>query len=103
MGVRLVMKEYEIDTVLHFAAQSHVDNSFGNSFQFTENNMMGTHVLIEAAMAHGVKRFVHISTDEVYGEIPPSEEAADEEKTVLEPTNPYAASKAAAEQIAKAY
>lgn len=55
---------------MHFAAQSHVDNSFGNSFQFTQSNIMGTHVLLEAAKNVGkqMRRFIHVSTDEVYGE-----------------------------------
>ena len=57
--VNFVMKEYNIDTVMHFAAQSHVDNSFGNSFLFTINNVFGTHVLLEAAKVrtvHGISR-----------------------------------------------
>ena len=66
--VNHVFASERIDTVLHFAAQTHVDNSFGNSFSFTRNNVLGTHVLLEAAKLHGVARFVHVSTDEVYGE-----------------------------------
>ena len=50
--VAYVLKEEKIDTIMHFAAQTHVDNSFGNSFQFTENNIMGTHVLLESAKVH---------------------------------------------------
>ena len=87
---------------MHFAAQTHVDNSFGNSFQFTENNIMGTHVLLESAKVCGIKRFIHVSTDEVYGEQHMNQDAMDEEQ-VLEPTNPYAATKAGAEFMAKAY
>jgi len=64
-----ILKSEEIDTVMHFAAQTHVDNSFGNSFEFTENNIRGTHVLLEAVKTLGtIKRFLHVSTDEVYGE-----------------------------------
>lgn len=64
-----ILKTEEIDTVMHFAAQSHVDNSFGNSILFTENNVMGTHSLLESVKNYGkVKRFIHVSTDEVYGE-----------------------------------
>jgi UDP-glucose 4,6-dehydratase len=66
--VNHVLEEEEIDTVLHLAAQTHVDNSFGNSFSFTQNNILGTHVMLESAKVHGIKRFVHCSTDEVYGE-----------------------------------
>lgn len=65
---------------MHFAAQTHVDNSFGNSFQFTQNNIMGTHVLLESAKVHKIKRFVHVSTDEVYGEQRPDQEAMSEEQ-----------------------
>jgi UDP-glucose 4,6-dehydratase len=64
---------------------------------------MGTHVLLEAAKEHGVSRFVHVSTDEVYGEGVQNEERAMLEESVLEPTNPYAATKAAAEFLVKAY
>ena len=67
--LRHIFEHETIELVLHFAAQSHVDNSFGNSFTFTKNNIEGTHVLLEAAKRAGtVKRFVHVSTDEVYGE-----------------------------------
>lgn len=101
-----VLKVEEIDTIIHFAAQTHVDNSFGNSFQFTENNIRGTHVLLEAAKAYGkIKRFIHVSTDEVYGEAG-SEGAESEEhteSTLLQPTNPYAATKAGAEFLVQAY
>ncbi|KAF3902217.1 ADP-L-glycero-D-manno-heptose-6-epimerase [Orbilia brochopaga] len=96
------MKENAIDTIFHFAAQSHVDLSFGNSYQFTDTNVYGTHVLLECAKNFGIKRFVHISTDEVYGEV---EEDGDDllETSILSPTNPYAASKAAAEMLVNAY
>lgn len=94
--------KHQIDTILHFAAQSHVDLSFGNSFGFTHVNVFGTHVLLEAAKAADVKLFLHISTDEVYGEV--ASDAADLlETSLLAPTNPYAASKAAAEMLVNAY
>ena len=86
----------------HFAAQTHVDNSFGNSFTFTENNVLGTHILLEAAKAHDVRRFIHVSTDEVYGEGAEGEGEMTEEH-ILGPTNPYASTKAAAEFLVKAY
>jgi len=66
--VNYVLDSEKIDTIMHFAAQTHVDNSFGNSFQFTQNNIFGTHVLLESAKIHKIRRFVHVSTDEVYGE-----------------------------------
>ncbi|GBG24217.1 UDP-glucose 4-epimerase [Hondaea fermentalgiana] len=98
-----VLEKEEVDCVLHFAAETHVDNSFGNSFRFTETNVMGTHVLLEACkrMNGQILRFIHVSTDEVYGESLGAESFMEE--SVLEPTNPYAASKAAAEFMAKAY
>merc|ERR1712070_638303 len=100
--VNYVLKMEEIDTIMHFAAQTHVDNSFGNSFQFTQNNIFGTHVLLESAKIHGIKRFIHVSTDEVYGEGGETEDPMQEEH-VLEPTNPYAATKAGAEFLVKSY
>jgi len=98
--VNFILKQEKIDTIMHFAAQTHVDNSFGNSLAFTSTNVLGTHVLLEAAKANSIKRFIHVSTDEVYGEN--DGEDALEEK-VLEPTNPYAATKAAAEFVVKSY
>ncbi|KAJ3168616.1 hypothetical protein HDU88_001509 [Geranomyces variabilis] len=100
--VNFVLHEKKIDTILHFAAQTHVDNSFGNSAEFTLNNVMGTHVLLEAARVNNVKKFVHISTDEVYGEV---EHGGSEltEESLLAPTNPYSATKAAAEMLVGAY
>ncbi|KAK6351885.1 hypothetical protein TWF718_005030 [Orbilia javanica] len=100
--VKGCIKKYNIDTIFHFAAQSHVDLSFGNSYQFTDTNVYGTHVLLECAKNLGIKKFVHISTDEVYGEV---EEDGDDllETSILAPTNPYAASKAAAEMLVNAY
>jgi len=99
--INYLFKTEEIDTILHFAAQTHVDNSFGNSFKFTQDNVFGTHTLLEAAKVHGIKRFIHVSTDEVYGESAATDDVV--EDTILEPTNPYAATKAAAEFLVKAY
>eukprot|EP00586_Coscinodiscus_wailesii_P001600 CAMPEP_0172484512 /NCGR_PEP_ID=MMETSP1066-20121228/12004_1 /TAXON_ID=671091 /ORGANISM="Coscinodiscus wailesii, Strain CCMP2513" /LENGTH=371 /DNA_ID=CAMNT_0013249099 /DNA_START=87 /DNA_END=1202 /DNA_ORIENTATION=- len=94
----------KIDTVMHFAAQTHVDNSFGNSFNFTTANIYGTHVLLESAKnCPSIKRFIHVSTDEVYGEGEDFETAPMKEEHVLEPTNPYAATKAGAEFLVKSY
>lgn len=100
--VKRVLRRHKIDTIFHFAAQSHVDLSFGNSYEFTNTNVYGTHVLLERAREHGVNRFIHISTDEVYGDVPVG--AADlGETSILAPTNPYSASKAAAEMMVSAY
>lgn len=100
--VMKLMVEEEVDTVMHFAAQSHVDNSFGTSLRFTETNIYGTHVLLEVSKLKGINRFIHVSTDEVYGENS-SEEAHHQEDMILAPTNPYAATKAAAEFLVKSY
>ncbi|KKY25705.1 putative dtdp-glucosedehydratase [Phaeomoniella chlamydospora] len=100
--VQRALKKYNVDTVFHFAAQSHVDLSFGNSFQFTETNVKGTHVMLECCVKAGVKKFIHISTDEVMGEVGFDDEDL-LENSVLAPTNPYSASKAAAEMYVNAY
>lgn len=102
-SVQNVLRTHAIDTVLHFAAQSHVDLSFGNSYEFTNTNVYGTHVLLDCAKDCGtLQRFVHVSTDEVYGEVA---EGSDDckESALLAPTNPYAASKAAAEMLVHSY
>ena len=103
--MRHILETNKIDTVIHFAAQSHVQNSFDDSLQYTNDNVLGTHTLLEASRKYGkIVRFIHISTDEVYGESMISEdEEKKTESTVLCPTNPYAATKAAAELIAKSY
>ena len=100
-----ILDIYKIDTVIHFAAQSHVQNSFDNALQYTHDNVVGTHTLLEACRKYGkISKFIHISTDEVYGESMISEnEEKKHEGSVLCPTNPYAATKAAAELIAKSY
>lgn len=88
------------DLVIHAAAESHVDNSFGNSIEFSRTNVEGTHCLMEACRQEKVPRIIHVSTDEVYGEI--IDGAAHEDSPML-PTNPYSASKAAAEMIINSY
>lgn len=97
------LQTYEIDTIIHFAAQSHVDTSFTNPLLYTHDNIVGTHTLLEASRKYGkIKRFIHISTDEVYGENI-HEEGAKTELSLLKPTNPYAASKAGAEMMVHSY
>jgi dTDP-glucose 4,6-dehydratase len=91
---------HKADLVLHTAAESHVDNSFGNSLRFTTTNTLGTHTLMEACRLAQVPRIVHISTDEVYGEVLDGSRSEDDP---LNPTNPYSASKAAAEMIIAGY
>jgi len=103
--VRHVLNSHNIDYVIHFAAQSHVQNSFEDSLQYTNDNILGTHTLLECCRRYGkIQRFIHISTDEVYGESMLEEtEEKKCENSILCPTNPYAASKAGAELIAKSY
>jgi UDP-glucose 4,6-dehydratase len=105
--VSYILHECKIDTIIHFAAQSHVDNSFENSIQYTQDNILGTHTLLERTRKYiqegnYLEKFIHISTDEVYGESM-LEEDKKHEQSILCPTNPYAATKAGAELLAKAY
>jgi len=90
----------EADQVVHFAAESHVDRSIAAADEFVRTNVMGTQTLLDAALRHGVDRFVHVSTDEVYGSV---EEGSRDEADPLDPNSPYAASKAASDLIALSY
>jgi dTDP-glucose 4,6-dehydratase len=94
-GVESAMRGCE--TVIHFAAESHVDRSIYEPTPVIETNVTGTFVLLQVARRIGIKRFVHISTDEVYGDLPPGTFA--DEKSPLKPSSPYAASKAAADLL----
>jgi dTDP-glucose 4,6-dehydratase len=97
-----IFKTYKPQVVVHFAAQSCVTKSFDLAFEYTKDNVLGTHVLLETARAYGqLERFIHISTDEVYGEVGPIDVSG--ENSPLNPCNPYSASKAAAELYVKAY
>ncbi|KAF8949277.1 hypothetical protein BGZ47_007987 [Haplosporangium gracile] len=127
--IESTMVEYRINTILHLAAQTHVDKSFGQSIEFTQNNVLGTHVLLEAARKYFVplssyrkakvageserdqgqgdgdeveNRFVFVSTDEVYGECRLGQPDCRED-SLLAPSNPYSATKAAAECMVQAY
>jgi len=103
--VQHILNEYNINYVIHFAAQSHVQNSFSDALQYTQDNVVGTHTLLEACRIHNrIKRFIHVSTDEVYGEsMLDVDEKHKTEFSVLCPTNPYAGTKAGAELIAQTY
>jgi len=90
----------EADVVLHLAAESHVDRSIVGAADFVVTNVLGTQTLLEAARRHGVDRFVHVSTDEVYGSIPVGSWP---EEHPLAPNSPYSASKAGSDLIALAY
>ena len=98
-----VIQKYSIDTIMHFAAQTHVDNSFNNSLEFTRTNVFGTHVVVQCAVDNNIKRFIHVSTDEVYGEQKREDITGCIEESILNPTNPYAATKCGAEFIVKSY
>jgi dTDP-glucose 4,6-dehydratase/UDP-glucose 4,6-dehydratase len=101
--LKRIFNMYNILYVVHFAAQTHVDNSFDNSINYTIDNILGTHQLIECCRLYGnIKKFIHISTDEVYGEISINSEDSTE-VSLLNPTNPYAATKAGAEFIVRSY
>jgi dTDP-glucose 4,6-dehydratase len=90
-----------VDSVIHFAAESHVDRSIQDSSPFIRTNVVGTQVLLDAARAVGVRRYVQISTDEAYGSLGPI--GAFTEVTPLAPNSPYAASKAAADLLVRSY
>lgn len=94
-----VFYTHKINYVLHFAAYTHVDHSFGNSLLFTKNNVLGTHVLLEMAKKYKIERFIHVSTDEVYG----NKNELSTEESILAPTNPYSASKTACEHLVMSY
>lgn len=103
--VSSIFDKYHIDGVIHFAAESHVDNSIKAPFIFTQTNVIGTHTLLEVAKQKwGEKsknKFVHISTDEVYGTL--GEEGFFTETSPIKPNSPYSASKASSDLIALAY
>jgi dTDP-glucose 4,6-dehydratase len=88
------------DAVVHFAAESHVDRSILGAADFVMTNVVGTQTLLDSALEHGVDRFVHVSTDEVYGSI---EHGSWDEEQPLEPNSPYSASKASSDLIARSY
>jgi dTDP-glucose 4,6-dehydratase len=88
------------DVVVHFAAESHVDRSITGAADFVTTNVVGTHVLLQAALEAGVSRFVHVSTDEVYGSI---DSGSWPETHPLEPNSPYSASKAGSDLLARSY
>jgi dTDP-glucose 4,6-dehydratase len=90
------------DAIINFAAESHVDRSIQSAHEFIKTNVLGTQVLLDAARERGVGRFVQVSTDEVMGSLPEDEQAFFTESSPFEPNSPYAASKAAAEQLVRA-
>jgi len=89
-----------IDIAVHFAAESHVDRSISNGTEFVRTNVTGTNVLLESAMKNDIERFIHISTDEVYGSI---KKGSFKEGDILNPSSPYSASKAGSDLLVRSY
>ena len=90
----------DCDVVVHFAAESHVDRSIDGPSVFLETNVVGTGVMIDAARRHGITRFIHVSTDEVYGSVA---EGFAPEEAALDPSSPYSASKAGSDLLVRSY
>jgi len=98
--VESIFKRHNIKTVFHFAAESHVDNSIKDCSEFIRTNIVGTVNLLNASLKYGVEKFMHISTDEVYGSI---NVGSFTERTNYDPRNPYSASKASSDHFVKAF
>lgn len=92
-----------VDVVVHFAAESHVDRSILDPEAFIKTNVFGTHVLLKAALKHQIRRFHHVSTDEVFGALPLDSKIKWTEETPYNPRSPYSASKAASDHLVRAY
>ncbi len=93
----------DVDTVVHFAAESHVDRSITGPAAFVETNIVGTYTLLEAALKNKIKRFHHVSTDEVFGSLKLGTLDKFSERTKYDPRSPYSASKAASDHLVNAY
>ena len=92
-----------VDYVVHFAAETHVDRSIGGPSVFVKTNVLGTQVLLDIALKHNVKRFHHVSTDEVFGALGLESKEKFNEKTLYDPRSPYSASKAGSDHLVRAY
>lgn len=99
--VKTILKE--IDTVVHFAAESHVDRSITDPSEFIQTNIIGTYILLENSLKYKIKRFHHISTDEVFGSLHLNESGKFNESTPYNPSSPYSASKASSDHLVRAY
>lgn len=93
----------DTDLIVHFAAETHVDRSINNPDIFLQTNVIGTHTLLKLALKHSVKRFHHISTDEVFGTLKLGRQVKFTESTPYHPRSPYSASKAASDHLVRAY
>ncbi len=96
-----VINKHSIDTIVHFAAESHVDRSISGPAVFVQTNVIGTQVLLDVSRAAGIERFLHVSTDEVYGSLGATGYFTEE--TPLHPNSPYSASKASSDMLVLAY
>jgi dTDP-glucose 4,6-dehydratase len=92
-----------VDIVVHFAAESHVDRSITGPDEFIQTNVLGTHTLLRYALKHQVKRFHHVSTDEVFGSLPLGSNEKWTEESPYNPRSPYSASKASSDHLVRAY
>jgi dTDP-glucose 4,6-dehydratase len=101
-AVERCITEFAPDAVVHFAAESHVDRSIHSPEPVFETNLRGTFILLEAARRHGIARFLHVSTDEVYGSLGPAEPSF-RETSAYSPNSPYSASKAGADYLVRAW
>ena len=99
-GVGSIFAKEKPDIVVHFAAESHVDRSINDATAFIDTNIKGTQILLDASREYKVSKFIYISTDEVYGEIP---NGKFNESSSIKPNSPYAASKAAADLLVQSY
>lgn len=90
-----------VDTIIHFAAETHVDRSVADAEAFVRTNVLGTYTLLQSARRNRISRFLHISTDEIYGSMPPGESA--NEQSQMRPNSPYAASKAASDLLVRSF
>jgi dTDP-glucose 4,6-dehydratase len=99
-AVAAIFQNHPIDTVVHFAAESHVDRSIADGSSFVRTNVLGTFTLLDYALKHGVRRFIHVSTDEVYGS---TCEGSFTETDNLNPSSPYSSSKAGSDLLARSF
>jgi len=93
----------EVETIIHFAAETHVDRSITGPQVFLQTNVIGTQILLDAALKHGVKKFHHVSTDEVFGALELDVKEKFSENTLYDPHSPYSASKAASDHLVRSY
>ncbi|GKW45241.1 dTDP-glucose 4,6-dehydratase [Planococcus sp. NCCP-2050] len=103
LEIHKLFEKEQFDYVVHFAAESHVDRSIREPEVFIRTNILGTQILLEAAKRIGVQKFVHISTDEVYGELDFDPSTFFTEETPLQPNSPYSASKASSDLLVRSY